>query len=120
MTTDEIREKTAGRRQSKIRQFCGFVGETNYNEAFIEEITRDWEESGYEGCDIPQHPDDMIVVDPSIAHGRPVVRGTRVPVAVILGALAEGMQIDEVAGEYGVSQIDVRAAIGYAAWIVSQ
>ena len=42
------------------------------------------------------------------------------PVAVILGALAGGMQTDETAQEFGVEREDVRAAIGYAAWIVSQ
>jgi len=113
-------DKTAARRQSKTRQYYGFMGVTNYDEAFIEELTRDFEESGYEGCDIPLLREERIVVDPKIAHGRPVVLGTRVPVAVILGALAGGMQIDETAQEYGISQEDVRAAIGYAARIVSR
>jgi len=118
---DEITgDKTKAHRQSKTRQYYGFVGETNYNEAFIEELYRDCEESGYDGCDIPMRRDERIVLDPEIAHGKPVVRGTRVPVAVILGALAGGMQIDEAAQEYGIVQEDVRAAIGYAARIVSQ
>jgi len=39
-----------------------------------------------------------MVVDPRIAHFRPVIRETRVPVAIILGAPARGMQIDETAG----------------------
>jgi uncharacterized protein (DUF433 family) len=120
-TEDEIAgDKTAARRQSKTRQFYGFVGETNYNEAFIEELHRDWEESGYEGWDIPLQRDERIILDSEIAYGRPVIRGTRVPVAVILGALAGGMQIDETARVYGIDQEDVRAAIGYAARIVSQ
>jgi uncharacterized protein (DUF433 family) len=119
--TDEIAvDKNATRRQSKTRQYYGFVGETNYDEAFIEELSRDWEESGYDGCDIPMRRDERIVLDPKIAHGRPIIRETRVPVAVILGALAGGMQIDEAAREYGIKQEDVRAAIGYAARIVSQ
>ena len=119
--TDEIAvDKTAARRQSKTRQYYGFMGVTNYDEAFIEELTRDFEESGYEGCDIPLLLEERIVVDPKIAHGNPVIRGTRVPVDVILGALAGGMQIDETALEYGISQEDVRAAIGYAVRIVSQ
>jgi hypothetical protein len=81
--TDEIAgDKTAARRQSKTRQFYGFMGVTDYDEAFIEMLSRDWEESGYEGCDIPLPLDERIVVDPRIAHGKPVVRGTRVPVAV--------------------------------------
>lgn len=96
--TDEIAgDKTAARRQSKTRQFCGFVGETNYNEAFIEELTRDFEEGGYDCGHIPLPLEERIVVDPRIAHGRPVVLGSRVPVAVILGALAGGMKIDETA-----------------------
>ena len=120
MTDDIAGDKTAARRQSKTRQFCGFVGETNYDEAFIEELSRDWGESGYDGCDIPLRRDERIVLDPEIANGKPVIRGTRVPVAVILGALAGGMQIDETAREFGIEQEDVRAAIGYAARIVSQ
>ena len=120
MTDEIVGDKTAARRQSKTRQFYGFMGVTDYDEAFIEELSRDCEESGYEGCDIPLLQEERIVVDPKIAHGRPVVRGTRVPVAVILGALAGGMEIDETARECGMSQEDVRAAIGYAARIVSQ
>jgi len=120
MTDDIAGDKTAARRQSKTRQYCGFVGETNYNEAFIEELTRDFEEGGYYSDHNPSPQEERIVVDPRIAHGRPVVRGTRVPVDVILGALAGGMEIDETAREYGISQEDVRAAIGYAARIVSQ
>jgi uncharacterized protein (DUF433 family) len=120
MTDDIAGDKTAARRQSKTRQYYGFVGETNYDEAFIEELTRDFEEGGYYCDHNPSQQEERIVLDPEIAHGKPVIRGTRVPVAVILGVLAGGMQIDEAALEYGISQEDVRAAIGYAARIVSQ
>jgi uncharacterized protein (DUF433 family) len=120
MTDDIAGDKTAARRQSKTRQYYGFMGVTNYDEAFIEELSRDCEESGYEGCDIPLLLEERIVVDPKIAHVRPVVLGTRVPVDVILGALAGGMEIDETAREFGVEREDVRAAIGYAAKIVTQ
>jgi uncharacterized protein (DUF433 family) len=41
------------------------------------------------------------VVDPGIAPDGSVVLGRRVPVAVIQGALARGMQIDETAREFG-------------------
>ncbi|MGC9445435.1 MAG: DUF433 domain-containing protein [Candidatus Methanospirareceae archaeon] len=41
-----------------------------------------------------------IVIDPEIRHGKPVIRGTRVPVELILGSLAGGMRVDEVAREY--------------------
>ena len=45
-------------------------------------------------------PDDRIVIDPEIAHGKPVIKGTRVSVEIILGSLAGGMDIKEVADEY--------------------
>jgi len=39
---------------------------------------------------------ERIVIDPEIQHGKPVIRGTRVPVARILGGLAGGMTLEEV------------------------
>jgi hypothetical protein len=90
---DEIAgDKTKALRQSKTRQFYGFVGETNYNEAFIEELYRDFEESGYDCGHIPLQLKEQIVLDPEIAHGKPVIRGTRAPVAAILDALAGGIE----------------------------
>jgi len=61
---------------------------------------------------------DRIAVDPKVHHGQPVIRGTRVPVAVIVGSLAGGMTAEEVANEYGVSTEDVRAALGFAAELI--
>ena len=43
--------------------------------------------------------EDRIVIDSEIRHGKPVIRGTRVPVDVILGSLAGGMSVEEVAKE---------------------
>jgi uncharacterized protein (DUF433 family) len=56
-----------------------------------------------------------IVVDPAIRFGKPVIKGTRVPVEILVGKVAGGMSIDEVAHEYGVTPNDVRAALSYAA-----
>jgi uncharacterized protein (DUF433 family) len=61
-----------------------------------------------------------IVIDPEIRHGKPVIRGTRVPVELILGSLAGGMELDEVAREYGVGKEDIQAAIEYAARLVAK
>jgi len=63
--------------------------------------------------------EDRIIINPEIRHGKPVIRGTRVPVDIILGSLAGGMEIEEVAEEYGVKREDVLAAIEYAAKIVA-
>jgi len=62
--------------------------------------------------------DDRIVIDLQIQHGKPVIRGTRVPVARIVGGLAGGMTPAEVVREYGISEEDVRAALTYAAQLI--
>ncbi len=64
--------------------------------------------------------EDRIVIDPEVRHGKPVIKGTRVPVDVILGSLAGGMSVEEVAKEYGISREDVLAAIEYAAKIIAR
>ena len=53
---------------------------------------------------------DRIVIDSEIQHGRPVVRGTRVPVDRILGGLAGGMTLEEICRQYDLSPEEVRAA----------
>jgi uncharacterized protein (DUF433 family) len=60
-----------------------------------------------------------IVVDPEVRHGKPVIKGTRVSVDVVLGSLAAGMTIEEVAEEYGITREDVLAAVEYAAKLIS-
>ncbi|MCW3133251.1 MAG: DUF433 domain-containing protein [Methanophagales archaeon] len=64
--------------------------------------------------------EDRIIIDPEIRHGKPVIRDTRVPVEIILGSLAGGMEMEEIAKEYGIGKIDVLAAIEYAAKIVAK
>jgi len=63
---------------------------------------------------------NRIVVDPKIRHGKPIIKGTRVSVDVILGALAGGMTYDNVCKEYGIKKEDVLAAIEYAASLVAR
>lgn len=63
---------------------------------------------------------ERIIIDPELQHGKPVIRGTRVPVARILGGLAGGMTFDEMCREYEVSAEDIRAAIQYAEELVEQ
>lgn len=62
---------------------------------------------------------ERIVIDKNIRHGKPVIRGTRVPVDLILGALAGGMSYQEICEDYEIAEQDIRAAIEYAAKIVS-
>jgi uncharacterized protein (DUF433 family) len=61
---------------------------------------------------------ERITIDPEIQHGKPVIRGTRVPVARIVGGLAGGMTREEIMREYEVAEEDIRAALAYAAELI--
>ncbi len=59
-----------------------------------------------------------IVIDPEIHGGDACIRGTRVPVYVVLGALSADHSIDEVCTNYGVSREDVLACLAFAADVI--
>jgi len=63
---------------------------------------------------------DRITIDPEIMGGKPVIKGTRVPVQVVVGSLAGGSTIEEVCEGYSVTEEDVRAALAYAAEVLGQ
>jgi uncharacterized protein (DUF433 family) len=70
------------------------------------------------GATVSGAMNDRIALDPTIHHGKPVIKGTRVPVATIIGALAGGMARKEVAHEYDIQIADIEAALSYAAELV--
>ncbi len=57
---------------------------------------------------------DRVVIDPKICHGKPTIRGTRTPVAVILGHIAGGESFETVQQQYDLSADDIRACIAFA------
>jgi uncharacterized protein (DUF433 family) len=57
---------------------------------------------------------DRIAIDPAICHGKPVVRGTRTPVTVILDAVAGGDTFERVQQDYGITADDIRACVAFA------
>ena len=59
-----------------------------------------------------------IEISGDILKGKPVVKGTRVPVEIILRSLAQGMNTEEICQGYEISEEDVRAAILYAQKII--
>ncbi len=61
---------------------------------------------------------DQIAIDPDIQGGKPVIRGTRVTVQVLVGAVAAGDDLRDVARAYRVDVEQVRAALAYAADVV--
>jgi uncharacterized protein (DUF433 family) len=61
-----------------------------------------------------------IEVNPQIMLGKPVIRGTRITVELLLRNLADGATEAELLEAYpSISQEDIRAAIRYAAAVVA-
>jgi uncharacterized protein (DUF433 family) len=61
-----------------------------------------------------------IASDPGVLSGKPVVRGTRVSVALILDLLGSGWSVDDLLAEYAsLEREDVMAALKYAAEVLS-
>ncbi|MGH7820727.1 MAG: DUF433 domain-containing protein [Candidatus Binatia bacterium] len=59
---------------------------------------------------------DRIEVNPKVMLGKPVIRGTRIPVELILRKLSEGANEAELLDAYPrLTREDIQAAIGYAA-----
>jgi uncharacterized protein (DUF433 family) len=56
-----------------------------------------------------------ITADEKVRFGKPVVKGTRVPVDLILGKLAGGLTYEDVMVEYDLAREDILAALNYAA-----
>lgn len=64
---------------------------------------------------------DRVVVDPRVLGGKPVIRGTRIPVYLILELLANGWSVDDILREYPhLTREDVLAAIRYAARVLRE
>jgi uncharacterized protein (DUF433 family) len=61
-----------------------------------------------------------IKIDATVQGGKPVIAGTRVPLEVIVGALAGGDTIEEISESYNVTTEDVRAALAYAAQMLHE
>jgi len=60
-----------------------------------------------------------VIIDSGIRHGKPIIKDTRVPVEVILGSLAGGMEIGDIIKDYEITKEDVQAAAEYAMKIVA-
>ena len=57
-----------------------------------------------------------VSTDPGVCGGKPCIRGTRIYIAIILDALAEGLSPEQILAHYpSLSIDDIRAAVAYAA-----
>lgn len=61
-----------------------------------------------------------IEINPDIMGDKPVIKGTRVAVEIIVGGMAGGMTIKDVCNEYRIKPEDVKAALAYAAETLSE
>ena len=63
---------------------------------------------------------DRITINPNVCLGQPTIRGMKITISVILKMLASGKSTQEVLKAYPeLEPEDVRQAMQYAAWIVS-
>jgi uncharacterized protein (DUF433 family) len=54
--------------------------------------------------------------DPDILHGKPCIRGTRIPVYLIVSLVAEGETVENIIKDYpSLTPEDIKAALRYAA-----
>ena len=59
---------------------------------------------------------DRIEINPEVMLGKPVIRGTRIPVELILRKLGEGASEADLLDAYPrLTQADIQAALAYAA-----
>ena len=63
---------------------------------------------------------DRIVIDPGIMLGKPVIKGTRITVELILRKLSEGLSIEQVIKAYPqLSKEDIYAALTFASDLIA-
>lgn len=63
---------------------------------------------------------ERIVIDPAIHHGVPCIKGTRVPVSVLVGSLADGDTVSDLLVAYPqLTGADIHAALKFAAEAVN-
>ena len=59
---------------------------------------------------------NRIEINPKIMVGKPVIRGTRIPVELVLKMLSQGVSIEEILEEYPhLTREDIQACLAYAA-----
>ena len=60
-----------------------------------------------------------IEINPNVMVGKPIIKGTRIPVDLIIKLLAQGMTQEEILEDYpNLEKEDIRAALEYVAKIL--
>jgi uncharacterized protein (DUF433 family) len=72
-------------------------------------------------ADEQQHYKDRITLDPAVMVGKPVVKGTRIPVELVVAHLANNPDLDDLFAAYPDLTIeDVKACLQYAQHAVAK
>ncbi len=62
---------------------------------------------------------DRIAIDPNVLLGKPVIKGTRIAVELVVDLLARGYSAEQVVTQHDhITDDDVRACLAYAAEIL--
>ncbi len=64
---------------------------------------------------------DLISIDPKICHGQACIKGTRIPVHLVLQMLANGDSVEDLLNEYpSLTRADILACFDYAASLAEE
>lgn len=64
---------------------------------------------------------EHISIDPRVCHGQPCIKGTRIMVWIVVECLANGDTVEDILAAYpSLTQVDVRAALAYAAELTKE
>ena len=63
---------------------------------------------------------DAITINPTVKFGKPVIKGTRVPVDLVIGKLAGGTSTEELIQEYNLTREQILAALKHALSLVQE
>ena len=64
--------------------------------------------------------ENRIFIDPEICHGKPCIKGTRIPVYLILEMLEHGLSFKEILEEYPhITVDDIKACIKFAKALIN-
>ncbi|MDI1471086.1 MAG: DUF433 domain-containing protein [Thermodesulfovibrio sp.] len=64
---------------------------------------------------------ERISIDPQICSGKPCIKGTRIPVHIILELLAKGESFEDIKKAYpNITDEDIKACLSYAAALADE
>jgi uncharacterized protein (DUF433 family) len=64
---------------------------------------------------------ERVIADPQIMLGKPIIKGTRITVELILQKLSQKMQIEDLLNSYpNLKKEDIYAALAYSANVIGK